>query len=203
MKKGAESNRLLYLALCFLVLGTIVYGILQSKETDSLSENSFLSTAVHYSLDNNGSISNTEKKEVAHLMHETNQISKVQIYNVKDIPLENVFNYVDNTKSDYEFSREIWTSNLLFVKILPSGSGRGDWYVITERRSFHTASMLCLFLGGFLYFILFSIWAMKNAYHQNRLKFRWVLAFMLFNVVGYLIFLSTNKNRTNSNRSFV
>ncbi|MFJ6268313.1 hypothetical protein ACIQGW_25535 [Lysinibacillus xylanilyticus] len=63
MKKGVESNMLLYLALGFLVLGTSVYGILQSKETASLSENSFLSTAVHYSLDNDGSISTSEKKK--------------------------------------------------------------------------------------------------------------------------------------------
>ncbi|MFF2753027.1 hypothetical protein ACFVR1_04610 [Psychrobacillus sp. NPDC058041] len=204
MKKGVESisNWILYLALAFLIIAITIYSFLQSRETESLNEKSFTSMAVSYSLDSDGLISNAEKKEVEHLVHETNHISKVQIYNVKDIPFENLFDYVDSAKSDYEYSREIWTSNSLFVEILPSGNGSGDWYVITERRSFHTLSVLCLLLGGFLYFILFSSWAMKNAYHQNRLNVRWAFVFMIFNVVGYFIFLLADKNRTNSIHSF-
>ena len=199
MKNGVESksNWILYLGLAFLIIAITIYSVLQSRETVSLSESSFTSTAVHYSLDSDGLISTTEKQEVGHLVHETKHISKVQIYNIKDIPNEKLFDYVENTKSDFEYSRDIWTSNSLFVKIFPKGNGSGDWYVITERRSFHTLSVLCLLLGGFLYFILFSIWAMKNAYHQNRLNVGWAFVFMLFNVVGYIIFLLADKNRTN------
>ena len=204
LKKDVESisNRILYLALTFLIIAITIFSILQSKESESLSESSFTSTAVRYSLDSDGLISTTEKNAVGHLVQETKHISKVQIYNVKDVPTENVFDYVGSIKSDYEYSREIWTSNSLFVEIFPRGDGSGDWHVVTERRSFHTVSMLCLFLGGLLYFILFSIWAMKNAYHQKRLNVMWGFVFVLFNVLGYLIFLLVDKNRTNSIHSF-
>ena len=203
LKKGVVSisNWILYLALAFLIIAITIYSVLQSKESESLSKSSFTSMAVRYSLDSGGLISTTEKKEVGHLVQETKHISKVQIYDIKDIPIEKLFDYVDNTKPDFEYSRDIWTSNSLFVEIFPSGDGSGDWYVITERRSFHTISMLCLFLGGLLYYILFSIWAMKNAYRQKRLNVMWGLVFVLFNVPGYFIFLLVDKNRTNSNHS--
>ncbi|MFC0472275.1 hypothetical protein ACFFHM_17705 [Halalkalibacter kiskunsagensis] len=73
-------------------------------------------------------------------------------------------------------------------ELLPSGSGNDNWYVITERNSYHTLSVLSLLLLGFLYWSLFSIWAMINAYHERRLNLKWSFVFVLFNVAGYLVF---------------
>lgn len=132
-------------------------------------------------------------------MQHTNHISKVEIYNVKGIADSGeVFDYIENVKPNFECSRD-YVFNTLFVDLLPSGSSDGrKWYVLTERRSFHTLSVLVLFIGFVLYWFLFSIWALKNAYYQKRLNVRWAFVLVIFNVVGYLIFLLVNKNRTNS-----
>jgi hypothetical protein len=203
MEKGVKSKRLLYFALGFLILGITVFSILQSSETESLSESSFTSTAVRYSLDFDGLISTSEEKEIEHLVQMTKHISKVQIYDIKDRPTGKLFDYVDNIKSDFEYNRDILAQKTLFIDKLPSGSGSGDWYIVTERRSFHTLSVIFFFLGSLLYVILFSTWAMKNANHQKRLNVKWAFTFILFNVVGYLIFLFVDKNRTNSNNGFI
>jgi hypothetical protein len=196
----SKSNWILYLAIITLTLAITIFGVLQSSEAMSLNESSSTSSSIRNSLESSGELSDSILKDVENTLNGTNHISKVQIYNVKEIPSENLFDYVNGNKSDYEYSREIWTSNSLFVENLYSGNGSGEWYVSTERRSFHTLSVLCLLLGGFLYTTLFSFWAMKNAYVQNRLTAEWAFVFIIFNVIGYLLFILTDKNRINSNQ---
>ncbi|MGE6686157.1 hypothetical protein ACQKEV_16330, partial [Paenisporosarcina sp. NPDC076907] len=47
---------------------------------------------------------------------------------------------------------------------------------------------LILLVGVAIYWTLFSIWAIINAYHNKRLNIGWVLAFIIFNVLGYLVY---------------
>ena len=197
MEKGLKSKKLLYFALGFLVLGITFFGILQSKDIESVRENSSLSSSIRYSLNNDGLISPTEKKDIEHLMHSAKYISNVKIYAIKDIPIEELFDHIDNTKPDFEYSRDKGTQKSLFIDKHPTGSGNGEWFIVTEKSRFHTLSVICLFFGGLLYVILFSTWAIKDVSRQQRLNVKWALTFIFFNIVGYLVFLFVDKNRTN------
>ncbi|WP_144512134.1 hypothetical protein [Bacillus sp. FJAT-22090] len=197
MDKGLKSKKLLYFALGFLVLGITVFGILQSKDTESIRENTLLSTAVLNSLKSDGIIAPSEKQDVELLMHSTKYISNIKIYAIEDILIEKVFDYANNAKPDIEYSRDKGTQNSLFIDKHPHGSGNGEWYIVTEQSRFHTLSVICLFLGGLLYAILFSTWAIKDVSRQQRLNVKWAITFVLFNIVGYLFFLFVDKNRTN------
>ncbi|PEA36645.1 hypothetical protein COJ23_24640 [Priestia megaterium] len=44
---------------------------------------------------------------------------------------------------------------------------------------------------GTINWTLFTIWAIINAYHQKRLRIKWILIFLLFNALGYLIYYFT------------
>ncbi|WP_096202060.1 permease prefix domain 1-containing protein [Bacillus sp. FJAT-45350] len=185
-KHKVFAKWLLYVALIFLTIAPIIFATLQSKEAQSLTDKSFASTKIHSILDKNDIVSDDIKKEIASVVHGTNYISDILIYDVSNITNEELFDYVGNKEADYQYGIE--DNRQMFVELLPSGSGKNNWYVITKRNSYHTLSVLSLFLSGFLYWSLFSIWAMINAYHERRLNLKWSFVFVLFNVVGYLVF---------------
>ncbi|WP_200411323.1 hypothetical protein [Virgibacillus salexigens] len=200
MKKNLQSysNFLLYISLVSIVLALLFFSILQSKESESLQENGVVSTQVR-SIIKDGSQGMENKLNT--IVQNTNQISKVEVYNVKDIDgYREVFDYVESVKPNFEYSRNFAFTSL-FVDLLPSGNGDSNWYIVTERRSFHTLSVLVLFLGVIFYWFSFTVWSLKKAYDQNRLNIGWVIVFMLFNIIGYSIFHLAN-NRINSKQSF-
>lgn len=189
----------LYISLVSLLLALIAFGVLQSKESESLKENLSVTTQARSVPKND--LQDTEKK-LSMLVQNTKHISKVEIYNVKGIAgTEEVFDYVESEKPNFKYNRDFFFTSL-FVDLLPSGSGDGvQWYVTTERRSFHTLSVFVLFSGLILNWILFSVWALKNAHYEKRLNVKWTLILVIFNIVGYLIYILANKNRTISNHN--
>jgi hypothetical protein len=48
-------------------------------------------------------------------------------------------------------------------------------------------------IGFAVYAILFTIWAIINAYHHRRFHTGWVIAFALINVIGYLVYFLVGK----------
>lgn len=53
-------------------------------------------------------------------------------------------------------------------------------------------------MGGAIYWTLFTIWAIINAHHQKRLHIKWILVFLLLNILGYLIYYFTGIQRSSS-----
>lgn len=45
-----------------------------------------------------------------------------------------------------------------------------------------------------VYWLLFGIWCVINAYHRKKLSLVWVIIFFIFNVVAYVIFLLDGRN---------
>lgn len=197
-KLGRYSNLLLYISLVSLVLALGIFSFLQLKESESLQENGFVSEKVHSILKSGTQDMDSQLNAI---LQANNQISKVEVYNVKNIDgYKDVFQYTENEKPDFGLSKS-FDFTPLFVEFHPSGNGDGDWYVLTERKSFHALSVLVLFLGAAFYWFSFTVWSLKKAYDQKRLNIGWVIVFMLFNVIGYSIFHLTN-NHINSNHSF-
>ncbi|MYL54921.1 hypothetical protein GLW08_16425 [Pontibacillus yanchengensis] len=200
MKKNPESfsNSLLYFSLGCIILAFIFSGVFQSKESESLQEKLTVSTQVRSLLNND---SKGIENKLNTIVENTNQISKIEIYNVSGISESiKVFDYVKKEKPNFEYSRD-FAFTPLFVDFHPSGSGDSNWYVITERRSFHTLSVLVLLLGFTLYWFSFSIWALRNAYYQKRLNVMWAFLLVLLNVIGYSLFL-LYRNKTDAKHGF-
>jgi hypothetical protein len=51
----------------------------------------------------------------------------------------------------------------------------------------HTLSIVAI-IFFVVYWILFGIWCIINAYHKNRLSITWILLFFIFNVIAYMMF---------------
>lgn len=140
------------------------------------------------------------KKEIEGLVNGSEDISKIQIYNVRDVKRDaenytSIFEYVENAKPNYQFERKIWAPEWLFA-LYPSGDGDSEWYVNMEIRYLESIIMsLIIFVGLAIYITLFMIWATINVYHHRRLNIGWILSFALLNILGYLIYKWIGKMR--------
>lgn len=191
----------LYLAIFCLVTTATVFGVIWSIEEQNSHENSITATKIFDLLEGKETISEDMEEEIKDYIQETDQISKVKIFNVRDVKRESesyssIFEYVKNAKPNYQYQRAVWSPEWLLVDFFPYGNGDSEWYVDMETRHIGSFMTLVLFVGVAVYSTLFTIWATINAYHHRRLNAGWILAFALLNVVGYLIYVLVGKKVT-------
>ena len=190
----------LYLAVICLITTVTVFGIIWSIEEQNSHENSIVATNIFDVLEGNKAISKDMEEKIKGLVQETEQISKVKIFNVRDVKKESenyssIFEYVANAKPNYQYQRTVWAPEWLLVDFFPYGNGNSEWYVDMETRHINSFMTLVLFVGVSVYATLFTIWATINAYHHRRLNAGWVLAFALLNIVGYLIYVLVGRRK--------
>jgi cytochrome c-type biogenesis protein CcmH/NrfF len=191
----------LYLAVTILVFSSTAFGFMWAAEEQNSHENSNAATLISDILENKEVVSEDMKKEIEDIVHNTDQISKVQIYNVKDYErvagnYTSIFSYVDDAKPNYQFERKIWAPEWIF-DIYPYGNGDSEWFVKMEIRHSDMFMILVLFVGVAVYAALFTIWATVNAYHHKRLNIGWIIVFALFNLLGYFVYrIVGNRNIT-------
>jgi hypothetical protein len=196
------AKRVLYIAVTFLVLSSIVWGVIWAAELENANENDIIVRNILSIVENKAVISEDMKEEIETLVQGIDQISKVQIYNIRDVEKEaennytSIFNYLEEAKPTYQYEREVWAPEWLSVDFFTYGFGDDEWYVNIEHRNFDTLVPLSLFIGVAVYATLFTIWATINAYHHKRLNIGWIIIFALFNMLGYLVYYLAGKRAT-------
>lgn len=195
------AKRVLYIAIVCLIL-TISMGSFLWKIDDSTAQGlSETSTLISKELENKDVMTFSMKRKIETLVEDTNYISEVTIYNSKDIRSvsQNSGEYHWKSQNpDFQYQRTIWAPKWLGVDSSTSGNGNEQWFVLIESRSFDQLQVIIVFMGGAIYWTLFTIWAVINAYHQKRLHIKWILVFLLLNVLGYLIYYFTGIQRWSS-----
>ncbi|QYF84871.1 permease prefix domain 1-containing protein [Peribacillus frigoritolerans] len=196
------AKRVLYSAVGFLVLSMSFFCFLWQNTQSNANERSIIRTQINDLLENEEVVTSDMKNEIKKLVESTNYISLVKISNVRDVGYyedykgyRNIFNYVEQAKPDYQYKRIVWNPEWLGTEFSLSGGGDDQWYVEMESRSFDTLLTVVLFVGVAIYWTLFSIWAIINAYHHKRLNIGWTLTFILFNILGYFVFRFVEKKQ--------
>lgn len=192
----------LYLAVICLITTVAVFGVIWSIEEQNAHENSVVATNIFDVLEGKEVISNDMEEEIKGFVQETDQISRVKIFNVRDEKRDSesyssIFEYVENGQPNYEYQRAVWAPEWLLVDFFPYGNGDSEWYVDMETRHIGSFMTLVLFVGVAVYATLFTIWATINAYHHRRLNVGWVIAFALLNLGGYLLYVLAGKRKSN------
>jgi predicted house-cleaning noncanonical NTP pyrophosphatase (MazG superfamily) len=187
----------LYLALICLITTAIMVASISFIEGQNANENSIVATHIFDVLDGKGTISKDMEEEIKGFVQETDQISKVEIYNVNTVENSNLlFDYVRDAKPDYRYEQKVWNPKWLQANFYPYGNGDGKrWYVELETRIIGSLISIILFSGMAVYITLFTIWATVNAYHHRRLNIGWVFVFALLNVIGYLLYILVGKKK--------
>lgn len=190
----------LYLAIVFLLASVFSFGYLkQVAETnkDDGIKLAIAATEIRSILGNKSEITPEMEKKIEEVVKSTNFISSVKIYNVKEINKKHIneslavdiFNYAKyRLKPNFEFTQKVWSPNWLNPEFYPYGNSDHQWLVAMEERYFMMPSTTILLIGVAISWTLFAIWAIINAYHQKRLNIVWIVGFVLFNVVGYLVY---------------
>ncbi|MCY8940033.1 permease prefix domain 1-containing protein [Peribacillus frigoritolerans] len=184
----------LYTALTFLLISFIGYGILIPLERNQQNESYQFSSQILDSLGN--TITEQAKTDIQKIVQENENITGVTISAVE------VTNYGNETfyttvseEPEYSFREKPIFNH--FITYRADGTGNENWDVMVESKGYVETAYTALFLSVCIYWVLFAIWAIINAYHHRRLNAGWVIVFALLNVVGYLFFRFIGKGIKN------
>jgi len=188
----------LFLAIAVLLFTVTAFGFAWSNEEKNSNENSIVATEIFEVLGDRNNLTEEMKIKINSLIKGTDQISKVEIYNVSNVTNNNlVFDYVRDAKPDYRYEQKVWNPKWLQANFFPYGNGDGkQWYVEMETRHIGSLMAIILFSGIAIYATLFTIWAIINAFHHRRLNIGWIFVFAFFNVIGYLIYYISGKRES-------
>ncbi|WP_346235492.1 permease prefix domain 1-containing protein [Lysinibacillus telephonicus] len=186
----------LYLSMAIILFTVFAFGFIWSYEEENANENSIVATQISEILNDKNNITEEMEKEISSLIKDTDQISKIEIYNVSDVDNVNqVIDYVSDTKPDYRYEQKVWNPKWLQADFFPYANWDKKWYVGMETRQISDWMAIILFSGIAIYITLFTIWATINSYHHRRLNIGWIIAFTLLNVIGYLIYVLVGKRK--------
>ncbi|MGA5690661.1 permease prefix domain 1-containing protein [Cytobacillus pseudoceanisediminis] len=187
---------ILYLAIAIILFTASAFGYIWSMEEENASENSIIATQISEILNDKTNITEGMKEEISSLIKGTDQISNLEIYKLSNVANVNlVVDYVRDTKPDYRYEQKVWNPKWLQADFFPYANWDKEWYVGMETRHIGDLMAIILFSGVAIYGTLFTIWATINAYHHRRLNAGWVIAFVFFNVIGYLIYVLVGKRK--------
>lgn len=178
----------LYTSIAFLLICSIISGIIFNTENQKLTANNQFASQL---LDKLG-----DKKEIPTQMIEDIQSiveNSESIYGISIYEYENLFTTEGSREATYSFREKLVFNDWLLVTYNGYGENNGTWHIDIDSKSYEATALAILLLGFSIYWALFTIWAIINAYHQRRLHFGWIIVFALFNIVGYLIFRLAGK----------
>ena len=121
-------------------------------------------------LSDGSTISKEKQDKIQSLIQGTNQVSKVEIYNIKNET--DVFNYIDTAKPGFQYEREIWAPKTRFIDLYREGNGDDKWFIFLTYRSLDGLAVLSLLLGIAFSLPLFSIWGIINVYHRRSVIYK-------------------------------
>lgn len=172
-------------AIAFLIICGTLLGSAIIKENKMVSVENSTFNEIYQMITNEENFTPSIQKEIESLMESKDNLISLKIYNLR------------NTKEEvYEYTRQISDSKWLY-SYYPYGMGINDdnWEINMGIKRFNDNIFIGLLLGIAVYWTLFTIWAIINAYHHRRLNVGWFIAFALLNVVGYLIYVLIGKKK--------
>jgi hypothetical protein len=196
VKQRYFAKTILYIAIAFLLIPSLLFLYYWNTESD-------------YSMDADGNLTyfikvvgdhNTITEEMKTKIERVVNI-KPYIYNVKIYDSEKLFSEGKRPSPVYEYRKGDLNALADYLRDTSLGIGglsfgNEQWYFKVELKSYNELlSNLILPIGVIIYWVLFTIWATINAFHQRRLNLGWIITFSLFNVVGYLLFYLVGKKK--------
>ncbi|PWA09236.1 hypothetical protein DCC39_13280 [Pueribacillus theae] len=184
---------MLYVALTFLLISFIGYGSFVYLENTQQREAYQFSEQIINSLGN--TITEQNKTDIREIVESYENITGVTVSAVEVRDYGNDSEHVSRKHEEPDFSfREKPIFNF-FLNYRSDGMINDNWEVMVESKSYALTGYLLLNLSVCVYWVLFTIWAIINAYHHRRLNAGWGIVFALLNVVGYLIYVLMGKRK--------
>ncbi len=184
------AKSVLYVAVTVLVLTSMACAVIWAADEENRKENSIVSQKIFGILENKETISGEMKKEIDALAQGADHILKVHVYKMSDVKREtaNSTSYsIKEANPAYQNEKNAWAPEWMLQDLFYANGG-DEWFVYMETRRIFALMSLVSSVGVAVYATLFTIWAIVNAYHHQRLNLGWILVFALFNVFGYGVY---------------
>jgi hypothetical protein len=195
------AKRVLYIAIAFFALTSIVCGVLWMLDEADMNENLTVAREIINRLEGQEAISENMKAGIFALVEDKSQILNLQIYKMADVERVSkngsVSYHWNEATPVYEYGVFNTPSkpNWMLIDLGYYLGSNNEWYVEMESITLWGFISFIFNAGIAVYATLFTIWATVNAYHHRRLNAGWVIAFALLNVVGYLIYVLVGKRK--------
>lgn len=189
----------LYTAIAFLLISTLIFTIVISIEKRNLDQSNQVASQILNSLGDNEKIPTQLEIDIQEIVQSSERITGISIYDH-----EKLFSSPEGTEPIYSIREEglfnIW-NNTGFLTYNAYGDSNKTWHVSIESKSYEGTAIILLLVGIVVYWTLFTIWAIINAYHHRRLNIGWGIAFTLLNVIGYLMYKLVEKRKLSKTSS--
>lgn len=184
----------LYTAIAFLIISTLIFSIVMPIEKSKLDQSNQIASQILNSLGENEGIPAQIETDIQEIVLSSGRITGVSLYDH-----EKLFSSAnEHVEPVYSFREEglfnIW-NNTGFLTYNGYGESNNTWHISIESKSYEGTVIILLLVGIVVYWTLFIIWAIINAYHHRRLNIGWTIVFSLLNILGYLIYKLVGKTR--------
>ncbi|MDM5233710.1 permease prefix domain 1-containing protein [Lysinibacillus pakistanensis] len=182
----AFAKWVLYTAIAFLLISTLIFGIVMPIEKSKVNQNNQFASQILNSLGDNEGIPTQLETDIREIVQNSGRITGISIYDH-----EKLFSSAEGTEPIYSVREgnkfSIW-NNIGFLNYIGYGESNNTWHVSIESKSYEGTAIILLLVGIVVYWTLFTIWATINVYHHRRLNIGWVIVFALLNIVGYFTY---------------
>ncbi|MEW4242595.1 permease prefix domain 1-containing protein [Priestia megaterium] len=175
-------------SLVILLITVLLFSVFITFGNKRIDEQSRIAYKIGDMITNQDTILKSQKNKIRNLINDTSYISEIRIYKTKDLGSS------ANLKTDtanYKYSRKTSKQYPLLNQTYYYGVDKA--FVVFDTFDYRQLAFTIFIIGFPIYWLLFLIWAIINAYHQKRLNVGWSLIFIMFNIVGYAIFKLANK----------
>jgi cytochrome c-type biogenesis protein CcmH/NrfF len=174
---------LLYISIAFLLMGSIISGIIFNIESKKVNEAAQIATEILNKIGNKKGIPIEVESDIQSIITKSEFIYAINIYDHNML-----FSSKVNVKPEYSFKKELTTHNWLLLTNYGYGESNDTWHIDIDLKNYEATATSILLLGVSIYWTLFAIWAIINEYHRKQLNIGWIIVFALFNVLGYLVY---------------
>ncbi len=191
----------LLLAVMVLFISLALFEVSKLYQEKNDTQNTNAATNIYTILQKDKNISETTREKIIAIVQSTDHIAKVRIFNVHD--LKDEYGSISIRTStgkeadpNYKIERDVWAPKWLINDSYMYITS--DWYIKMDTVHMEGFMYTALVVGIAVYVVLFTIWAIVNAYQHRRLHIGWIIAFVLFNVIGYLVYYLSGKKETST-----
>jgi hypothetical protein len=195
------AKKVLYTAIIFLFIGLISFGFIYLNELkkENIREDLIMSDILHELDASKVNPENEEeyinklnstKRYIEKLVQEYPGVYEITLWDDHKLSSVSSNEEYQKIKPEIQVKKDVW---MFMTAKTGYGLGNENWDVNLTYISYRPLADNILLLGSLIYIVLFTVWAIINAYHHRRLNIGWIIVFALFNVIGYLVYILFGK----------
>jgi hypothetical protein len=173
----------LYTSIAFLIICSTIFSVFMTFESNKVNLNIQYASQILDKLGDNKGVSVEVKEDIQAIVQNSEYIYAINIYDDKKL-----FSSTELIEPEYSYKKKPLSPDWLYVNFNGYGESNDTWHVNINTKHYEASAVGILLLGIIIYWTLFSIWAIINAYHKKRLNIGWIVIFVLFNALGYLVY---------------